>query len=207
MAQVTPQQMGLDGVPDEQGDTHLAVARDKAKQWSRSGSTLAIASDGGLVIPVLGEGWESLYTHRFAGADADDHERARRLLELMEPYRGAKAGSILDRGIGNRRSGPGVGVVGVARRDGGHSRVNRRGYGRAGILGLFPLAHSEVWKALQRFERIRVGVAGRSLDPAALLGAKVFPVRLCSSTRLTGQRVGQFGVAARCPSCRWAQVV
>ena len=89
LGQVTPQQLGLDGVPDEVGDTHLAVARDKAAQWSRSGSMLAIASDGGLVIPVLGEGWESLYTHRFAGADADDHERAKRLLELMRPYQGA----------------------------------------------------------------------------------------------------------------------
>ena len=86
---VIPQQLGLDGVPDEDGDTHLAVAGDKAKQWSRSGSTLAIASDGGLVIPALGEGWESLYTHRFAGTDADDHERAKRLLELMQPYQGA----------------------------------------------------------------------------------------------------------------------
>jgi inosine/xanthosine triphosphate pyrophosphatase family protein len=102
---VTPQQLGLDGVPDEDGDTHLAVARDKAKQWSRSGSTLAIASDGGLVIPALGEGWESLYTHRFAGTDADDHERAKRLLELMQPYQGAdreaswiEALAIADRG-------------------------------------------------------------------------------------------------------------
>ncbi len=105
LAQVNPQQLGLDGVPDERGDTHLAVARDKAAQWSRSGSTLAIASDGGLVIPALGQGWESLYTHRFAGAGADDYERAKRLLELMEPYRGAKreaswieALAIADRG-------------------------------------------------------------------------------------------------------------
>ena len=37
LAQVTPQQLGLDRVPDEDGDTHLAVARDKAAQWSRSG--------------------------------------------------------------------------------------------------------------------------------------------------------------------------
>ena len=105
MVLVTPQQLGLAGVPDEDGDTHLAVARDKAKQWSRSGSTLAIASDGGLVIPALGEGWESLYTHRFAGTDADDHERAKRLLELMQPYQGAdreaswiEALAIADRG-------------------------------------------------------------------------------------------------------------
>ena len=105
MVQVTPQQLGLAGVPDEEGDSHLAVARDKAKQWSRSGSTLAIASDGGLMIPALGEGWESLYTHRFAGADADDRERANRLLELMQPYQGVyreaswiEALAIADRG-------------------------------------------------------------------------------------------------------------
>ena len=105
LVQVTPQQLGLDGVPDEEGDTHLAVARDKAAQWSQSGSTLAIASDGGLVIPALGDRWESLYTHRFAGAGADDYERAERLLELMQPYQGSdreaswvEALAIADRG-------------------------------------------------------------------------------------------------------------
>jgi hypothetical protein len=49
---------------------------------------LVIASDGGLVIPALGANWESRFTHRFAGAAANDQDRLRSLLELMQPYQG-----------------------------------------------------------------------------------------------------------------------
>ena len=61
-APVTPVEAGLSGVPEEEGDTHEAIARDKAAQWSKAASMLAIASDGGLVIPALGPRWESRYT-------------------------------------------------------------------------------------------------------------------------------------------------
>ena len=88
LSPVTPAQLGLDTVPEEEGETHEAIARSKAQQWSLAGSTLAIASDGGLVVPVLGNRWESRYTHRFAGPAANDDDRLRRLLELMAPYRG-----------------------------------------------------------------------------------------------------------------------
>ena len=50
---------------------------------------LVIASDGGLVVPALGANWESRFTHRFAGPAADDDERLRRLLQLMQPYQGS----------------------------------------------------------------------------------------------------------------------
>ena len=88
LSTTTPQQLGLSGVPEEEGGTHQEIARNKAREWSLAGSTLAIATDGGLVLPALGDSWESLYTHRFAGPAADDQERTRRLLELMEPYHG-----------------------------------------------------------------------------------------------------------------------
>jgi inosine/xanthosine triphosphate pyrophosphatase family protein len=83
---VTPQDLGLTSVPEENGETHHQVARQKARQWSRTSAMPAIASDGGLVVPVLGEDWASLYTHRFAGEDADDAARVTRLLELLKPY-------------------------------------------------------------------------------------------------------------------------
>lgn len=86
---VSPQELGLDSVPDESGATHLEIAQQKAEEWSRASSMLVIASDGGLVIPTLGDNWESRFTHRFAGPAADDNERLRRLLELMHPYQGA----------------------------------------------------------------------------------------------------------------------
>ena len=88
LSPVTPAEVGLTTVPGEEGDTHEAIARDKAAQWSAAGSMLAIASDGGLVVPALGPRWESRYTRRFAGPAADNNERLARLLELMRPHTG-----------------------------------------------------------------------------------------------------------------------
>ena len=89
MSPMTPAQLALEVVPQEEGETHEAIARSKAELWSLAGSTLAIASDGGLVLPALGGQWESRYTHRFAGPAADDADRLARLLELMRPFQGA----------------------------------------------------------------------------------------------------------------------
>lgn len=88
LSPVTPSQMGLEIDPEEEGETHLEVARQKAIHWSQAGSTLAIASDGGLVLPALGGRWESLYTRRFAGEPADGQTRVQQLLDLMRPYQG-----------------------------------------------------------------------------------------------------------------------
>ena len=102
---VTPDEASVSGVPGEEGDTHEAIARDKAAQWSEAASMLTIASDGGLVIPALGSHWESRYTHRFAGPAADNEERLARLVALMRPFRGedrraswVEALAIADRG-------------------------------------------------------------------------------------------------------------
>ncbi len=90
LAPRTPSQLGLLAEPSEEGETHRAIATAKAIEWSNSGSMLAIASDGGLVIPALGPNWESRYTHRFAGPEADNAQRLERLMELMQPYKGAR---------------------------------------------------------------------------------------------------------------------
>ena len=90
---VTPAELGITTSPDEDGDTHEAIARKKAVQWSGAGSMLAIASDGGLVIPALGPAWESRHTHRFAGPAVNDSQRVDRLLELMKPFTGADRGA------------------------------------------------------------------------------------------------------------------
>ena len=88
---VTPAELGITASTGEDGDTHEAIAVEKAVEWSKAGSMLAIASDGGLVIPALGPAWESRHTRRFAGpeVDVDDAQRVARLLELMEPHTGA----------------------------------------------------------------------------------------------------------------------
>ena len=76
------------GNPPEVGSSHEENARLKAKEGSQVGGMLALASDGGLVIPALEQRWDSLLTHRFAGEGASDRERASQLLRLMRPYRG-----------------------------------------------------------------------------------------------------------------------
>ncbi len=88
LAPTTPAQLGLAEAPDERGDTHQDIANAKALEWSLSGSMLAIASDGGLALPALGDAWESRYTHRFAGPEATNAQRLDRLLELMRPFQG-----------------------------------------------------------------------------------------------------------------------
>ena len=85
---ITPAELGVSASTQEGGDTHAAIAIEKAVEWSKAGSMLAIASDGGLVIPALGHSWESRHTRRFAGPDVDDARRGDLLLELMDPYRG-----------------------------------------------------------------------------------------------------------------------
>ena len=88
LSPVTPAEAGVRGPAEEVGDTHESIARDKALRWSAASGTLAVASDGGLVIPALGPRWESRHTRRFAGPAASNEERLSRLLELMRPYRG-----------------------------------------------------------------------------------------------------------------------
>ncbi len=87
---VTPAELGLSADPEETAETHEAIAVEKAVEWSRLAGMLAIASDGGLVVPFLGANWESRYTHRFAGPAADDGERRGRLLQLLESATGAQ---------------------------------------------------------------------------------------------------------------------
>ncbi len=86
---VTPAELGVTASTQEDGDTHEAIAIEKAVAWSKAGSMLAIASDGGLLIPALGPAWQSRHTRRFAGPEVDDAQRVDRLLELMEPFTGA----------------------------------------------------------------------------------------------------------------------
>ena len=89
-APLTPAAAGATAPTDDEcGATHEAIARQKAARWSAAANgMLAIASDGGLVIPALGPQWESRHTRRFAGPAADNRRRLARLLELMQPYQG-----------------------------------------------------------------------------------------------------------------------
>ncbi len=74
--------------PPETGATFEENARIKAAYWSRRADCLAVASDGGVAIPVLGARWDALQTRRNVGERVIDEERIRRLLEMMRPYSG-----------------------------------------------------------------------------------------------------------------------
>ena len=86
---VTPSQLCVppEMIPPEHGASHVAIARSKAVHWSRIASLPAIASDGGLRIPALGDSWSSLTTGRFAGEGATSQEKAHALLEAMAPFK------------------------------------------------------------------------------------------------------------------------
>ena len=67
----------------EQGTSFAEIASAKATWYSRQmPSGLLVASDGGLLIPGLGEHWNPLHTSRFAGDHATGKERIGRLLEM-----------------------------------------------------------------------------------------------------------------------------
>ena len=84
---VSPDKRGLQVVAPEEGASHRENAIAKAWAWSRAAGTLGLSSDGGLVIPALGDAWDSLRTHRFAG-EVDDAGRAQELLRWMKGFVG-----------------------------------------------------------------------------------------------------------------------
>jgi inosine/xanthosine triphosphate pyrophosphatase family protein len=73
----------------EEGSSVEEVAGAKAVAWSRIlPGELVIASDGGLLIPALGDAWDPARTRRFAGAEVTNYERARALLALASRLKG-----------------------------------------------------------------------------------------------------------------------
>ena len=187
LSPVTPGEIGLSAAPDEDGDTHEAIARDKAMQWSSSSSMLAMASDGGLVIPALGPRWESRFTHRFAGPAADNGERLARLLELMHSYRGeerraswVEALALADRGrvlVSWELSG-GIGYLDEQPPAGP----------LPGVLGVQRLALSPIRSHLQPAHCRTARFHKRPLGPLAPAGPQVLSVHFCASGwRMTTQ--------------------
>lgn len=73
--------------PPETHATLQAIAASKAVAWSQAFGGLALASDGGIAIPALGDAWEERLTARFAGRNATDEQRVEALLALLRPYR------------------------------------------------------------------------------------------------------------------------
>jgi hypothetical protein len=83
LADVAPLPVDLEGDPEE-GSSCAANAIAKAVYWSRriDRGEMIVATDGGLVIPALGDRWDPVRTRRFAGAARSDLDRANALLAL-----------------------------------------------------------------------------------------------------------------------------
>ena len=171
---VTPAELGLTADPEETAETHEAIAVEKVVAWSSLAGMLAIASDGGLVVPFLGDNWESRYTHRFAGPVADDEERRNRLLQLLANATGAQREASWVEALAIADSGTplkswelkgGSGLIANAPEPGPHSP----GFW---VFPLWVLSHAGqvLQPAYRRGERI----LGRPLGHAEGVGAGLF---------------------------------
>ena len=90
---VAPRELGILDSPEETGSTFLENARLKALHYARRSGILTVADDSGLSVDALG-GEPGLYSSRFGGEGASDHDRNQlllsRLLGVVEGRRGAR---------------------------------------------------------------------------------------------------------------------
>lgn len=69
---------------EENGKTFAENAAKKAIAFSSHYDGYTISTDGGILIPVLGNLWDGLRTKRFAGEGVSDFERIAKLMDLMK---------------------------------------------------------------------------------------------------------------------------
>ncbi len=77
-----PAQEGLDLDVEESGDTFEANARIKAMAFARASGRPTLADDSGLEVDALG-GAPGVHSARYAGPEADDVDRYRKLLTAL----------------------------------------------------------------------------------------------------------------------------
>ena len=74
---------------DEKGKSFEKNAQIKSLAVAKKYGCYAIASDGGVLIPALGNNWNELLTRRFVGKEnVSDFERIDALLEIMRGKKG-----------------------------------------------------------------------------------------------------------------------
>lgn len=86
IALITPTQLGLDLVIQEEGDTYAANATLKAQAFARASGLITLADDSGLEVDCLG-GAPGIHSARLASfPGANDAERRAILLEKVAPF-------------------------------------------------------------------------------------------------------------------------
>lgn len=74
----------------EEGENFESIATEKAVVFSKRYDGYAVATDGGIDIPALGDGWNKLFTQRFINrGDATDFDRLDAIIKLMKDKRGS----------------------------------------------------------------------------------------------------------------------
>jgi XTP/dITP diphosphohydrolase len=81
-ALVSPDDAGIDGEPDETGETFETNARIKARYYARRSGLPTIADDSGLEVDALGGG-PGVRTRRYAGPDATDASNNAKLIDAL----------------------------------------------------------------------------------------------------------------------------
>ncbi len=79
---LSPDDLGIEGEPEEIGSTFEANARIKARYYARRSGLPTLADDSGLEVDALGGG-PGVRTRRFAGEDATDEQNNAKLLREL----------------------------------------------------------------------------------------------------------------------------
>jgi XTP/dITP diphosphohydrolase len=95
---VSPDDAGIDGEPEETGETFETNARIKARFYARKSGLVTLADDSGIEVDALG-GAPGVRTRRFSGPDATDQRNNEKLLRdlagLLPERRGARYVCVL----------------------------------------------------------------------------------------------------------------
>ena len=144
---LSPDDLGIEGEPDETGLTFETNARIKARYYARRSGLPTLADDSGLEVDALGGG-PGVFTRRYAGPDATDDDNNRKLLavlgDLPPERRGARYVCVLALALPGE-AGPRGGLRILTRRGTCRGRIatGLRGEGGFGYDPLFePIAEA-----------------------------------------------------------------
>jgi XTP/dITP diphosphohydrolase len=89
---VSPDDLGIEGEPDETGGTFETNARIKARFYAARSGLPTLADDSGLEVDAL-DGGPGVRTRRYAGDDATDDDNNRKLLRELAGLEPARRGA------------------------------------------------------------------------------------------------------------------
>jgi XTP/dITP diphosphohydrolase len=89
---LSPDDLGIDGEPDETGETFETNARIKARYYAQRSGLPTLADDSGLEVDAL-DGGPGVRTRRYAGPDATDEQNNAKLLDELRGLPPERRGS------------------------------------------------------------------------------------------------------------------